>query len=385
MMDNPLAASISSKIDNSVTTGWYVDSEGRQRSVPCISFLQYMSDCLYDAKYGYYRSGPVRIGKDGDFYTSSAIGRVMAEVLSGYVIEYGHAAGKPLQLIEWGAGTGRLSSQLAAAGRKRSKDWDKQFTSILIDDHPQHAVAAREAFEASGGNGDAMPLIASSDAAWEADWLRQPSLVLANELLDAFPVHRVQLVDGQLVELGVAGKVEEGFYYVHMPLTDIRIKDWLKRDGIELREGQQTEVAAPAADWLKRLGTRMDEGRVIVIDYGHETNEYAAEHRMYGTLMCYWRHQASDSPFDHIGEQDITAHVPFTFIRHAAEESGWKVICYMTQKQFLAEHGVFELLQNHYDPDPFSETARMNRAIRQLMLSDQMSETFKVMILDKTI
>jgi SAM-dependent MidA family methyltransferase len=342
-----------------------------------------MNCCLYDAEYGYYRSGPVRIGKKGDFYTSSGIGRVLAEVIAGYSLKYGKEIDKTLRLIEWGAGTGRLSAQIAAAGKTLSDDWDEQFISIQIEDHPSHALASREAFAALTEKMQAQPLLATSDEAWNADWLRQPALVLANELLDAFPVHRVQCVNGQLVELGVAGTVEHGFHDVYMPLTDPRISIWLARDGIQLKEGQQTEVHAGAADFLKRLGRTMTEGRLLLIDYGHESAEYTAEHRMLGTLMCYWRHQASDSPFIRIGEQDITSHVPFTFIRHASEESGWKVISYTTQKQFLIDNGVFDLLQNHDSTDPFSEAARMNRAIRQLLLSDQMSETFKVMILDK--
>ncbi|MNZ77470.1 hypothetical protein D3C78_960090 [compost metagenome] len=127
----------------------------------------------------------------------------------------------------------------------------------------------------------------------------------------------------------------------------------------------------------------MTDARLIVIDYGHESDEYAAEHRMRGTLMCYWRHQASDVPLIRAGEQDITSHVPFTFIRHAAEEAGWEVPGYMTQKQFLLENGVLERLQNVDSSNPFSEASRKNRAIRQLLLSDQMSEVFKVMLLSK--
>ncbi|RCW46521.1 class I SAM-dependent methyltransferase [Paenibacillus prosopidis] len=383
MTENALAVSIAKQITESSWTGWYMDAGGVTHTVKCIPFRQYMSCCLYDAEYGYYRSGPVRIGKKGDFYTSSGIGRVLAEVIAGYSLQYGRAIGKPLRLIEWGAGTGRLSAQIAAAGQTLSDHWEERFISILIEDHPSHALASREAFAALKGTIHAQPLLATSDEAWEADWLRQPALVLANELLDAFPVHRVQCVNGQLAELGVAGTAEHGFHDVYMPLTDPRISGWLVRDGIQLKEGQQTEVHAGAADFLKRLGSTMTEGRLLLIDYGHESAEYTAEHRMLGTLMCYWQHQASDSPFVRIGEQDITSHVPFTFIRHSAEESGWQVSSYSTQKQFLIDNGVFELLQNHNSTDPFSEMARMNRAIRQLLLSDQMSETFKVMVLDK--
>ncbi|WP_176707652.1 class I SAM-dependent methyltransferase [Bacillus sp. FJAT-26390] len=383
MKENPLAVSIAAAIADSEFKGWPIDREGKKQLVSCIPFHRYMSTCLYDTDYGYYRSGPIRVGKEGDFYTSSGIGHVLAEVVAGCAINYSESVGEPLKLIEWGAGTGRLSAQIAEAGAKRSSEWAERFQSILIEDHPAHGQAAKEAFAEISDTLSAEPLLASSDEAWDASWLKQPALVLANELLDAFPVHRVQRVDGELLEIGVAGDEVQGFYEVCMPLTDSRICGWLERDGIQLREGQMTEVHAAAAAFLKRLGAAMRTGRLILIDYGHEASEYTAEHRMLGTLMCYWRHQASDNPYVRIGEQDMTSHVPYTFIRHEAEENGWRVASYSTQKQFLIENGVLELLQNDYSTDPFSKAARMNRSVRQLLLSDQMSETFKVMILDK--
>jgi len=383
MMENELAATIAEKIAGALTYGRFVDENGGWKSVKCISFYQYMQACLYDPQYGYYHSGPIRVGKEGDFYTSSGIGQVLAEVLAKYLLDYAALVDKPLKLIEWGAGTGRLSAQIAAAGCERDFDWNRKMQSILIEDHPAHAHAAQHAFEDINCLSGRVPLLSSSDDAWEANWLKQPAIVLANELFDAFPVHRVQLVNGELMELGVAGNDERGFFEVQMPLTDTRIANWLIRDGIELLEGQQTEVHAGAVDFLKKLGAVMISGRVVIIDYGHKAEEYAAEHRMLGTLMCYSRHQTNTNPYSRIGEQDITSHVPFTFIHHSAEESGFQVASYMTQKQFLIEHGVMNMLQNHNSTDPFSKEARRNRAIRQLLLSDQMSETFKVMVLDK--
>ncbi|WP_051250913.1 class I SAM-dependent methyltransferase [Paenibacillus harenae] len=384
MKDNALAAFISMRIAASPAAGWRFDAQGVKHTERCVSFREYMSDCLYHPEYGYYRTGVIRIGKAGDFYTSSGIGRILAEVLARYLNEFVQAAPEgwnPLQLIEWGAGTGRLSAQIAAAGSRLSGNWNERFLPVLIEDHPKHAAAARESFKSEALLPS--PVIVSSEEAWSADWLGHPSIILANELFDAFPVHRIQRLNGELVELGVAGDVERGLYEVFMPLTEPRIGGWLERDGIRLIEGQKTEVHAEAADFLEKLAKRMTKGRLVLIDYGHEAAEYTAEHRMLGTLMCYWRHQASDSPYERIGRQDITSHVPFTFIQQTAAESGWRMVSYSSQKQFLMDNGVLEMLQNHNGSDPFGEAARTNRAVRQLLLSDQMSEAFKVMVLEK--
>ncbi|WP_171056103.1 class I SAM-dependent methyltransferase [Paenibacillus sinopodophylli] len=381
MYEKELSASIGASIAASSKTGSYVDMQGNAVHVPCISFLDYMNVCLYDSDYGYYRSGQSRVGKQGDFYTSSGIGAIMAEVLEGYVHTYAAAIGVPLKLIEWGAGTGRLSAQIAASVLKRDSKWQHLIQHILIEDHPGHREAAQEAFAQYEAMGLA-PLFESSSDAWEARWLGEPALVIANELLDAFPVRRVQTVAGELMELGVAGDAERGFYEVLMPLEDHRVLEWLARDGIKLEEGQRTEIHTGASEFLIKLSKVMKKSRLVLIDYGHEAAEYTAEHRMDGTLLCYWQHTVSDNPYIRVGQQDITSHVPFTFVRKEAEANGWRFIAYMTQKQFLIDNGVLELLQNHHNPDPFSEEARKNRAIRQLLLSDQMSESFKVMILD---
>lgn len=323
------------------------------------------------------------MGREGDFYTSSAVGAVMAHCLTNYVYDHAvQAIGGDIQLVEWGAGTGRLTMQMQEAWQAKAESSALQCRPVLVDDHTGHLEEAKRAL---GSNASGTALFLSSDEAMQSGghWQELPAVVLANELLDAFPVHRVTMEHGKLVELGVTGNAEDGFYEVHMPLSDERIAAAMQRDGIRIMEGQQTEINLDAEQWLAGLAEAMGKGRVIIIDYGHEAEEYTAGHRMKGTLLCYSDHTASDEPYLRIGEQDITAHVPFTSLRHAAEAGGWRIAYYGTQKQFLIDHGAFELLQNHAETDPFGQAARTNRAVRQLLLSDGMSETFKVLVLDK--
>jgi SAM-dependent MidA family methyltransferase len=368
---------------NESALGWYVDRQGRRQQAACLSFRDYMSVCLYDNEWGYYRAGPARIGRAGDFYTSSAVGDVLAQSIARYALAYSDKLGKPLYLVEWGAGTGRLSRQIHAAGSKLNADWIDRITGVMVEDHPAHREAAAQGEREKPSACARPPRIISSTEAWADGMLQENCLVVANELLDAFPVHRVACVEGEVAELGVAWDERDGLFEVYMPLTDERIAAWLAADGMALREGQRTEIHADSASFIATLGAAMPRGRLLVIDYGHEAAEYAASHRMAGTLLCYSRHMAHDNPYERIGQQDITSHVPFTFIRRMAEESGWRVSAYSTQKQFLLDWGVLSLLRAHDGSDPFSETARLNRSIRQLLLSDQMSETFKVLALER--
>lgn len=383
MNDNGLKHRTEQRINDSPLAGWTADELGNRHTVPCISFRDYMELCLYDESDGYYRSGNVRIGKKGDFYTNSAIGNVMARSLASYIVNYRLGHGEPVRLMEWGAGTGRLSAQIAQACLSLDPEWMRQVSLMLVDDNHVHREAAAAELVSAGIGGLQSAILPSAEA-WSMEW-SGPSVVIANELLDALPVHRVQQVHGKLYELGVAiDEANGGFQYVWMPLTDERIEQTLERSGIRLREGQITEVNLAAEDWLGMLSSKLRRGRLIVIDYGHEAQEYAAEHRMFGTLLCYWKHQASDNPLVRPGEQDITAHVNFTQIRQASERLGWTSVYDASQKQFLFDNGIMEMLQQHDGRDPFSAEARMNRAVRQLLLSDQMSETFKVMVLEKS-
>ncbi|WP_162848356.1 class I SAM-dependent methyltransferase [Paenibacillus nanensis] len=385
--DTPLAAKIAGQIAGSSQLGRIISNRRHEgRMVPSISFCSYMEACLYDEQYGYYQSGAVRVGKSGDFFTSSAIGTIMAEVIARYAADFGREYGFPVTLAEWGAGTGKLSADIAAAFRNHRSAEEMTLRPLIVENHPGHAAAAAESFRTFHRAGGGQPVVLSSVQFGEqyAKWMSDGSvLVLANELLDAFPVHRIRRRGKRLVELGVAVVPDEGFALTEMAVTDPRLADWLKRDGIFLREGQTTEICPGVRDWLFELSSRMPKGKVMIIDYGHDAEEYAAEHRMEGTLMTYWRHQASDSPLLGAGERDITAHVSFAFVKASAREAGFEVVYYDTQKQFLVDYGVFELLRNHDGMDPFGEAARRNRAVRQLLLSDSMSESFKVMVLEK--
>ncbi|MCU6709493.1 SAM-dependent methyltransferase [Paenibacillus sp. J5C_2022] len=356
--------------------GAYSDELGAARCASCITFHDYMAMCLYDEEYGYYRQGEIRIGKEGDFYTSSAVGAGLAAVIASYVMDYAKEGPQPLTFVEWGAGTGRLSAQIAAEWKKRLPLWREKFRMKLVEDYPPHAEAARLHLPHAN-------CLTSREALADAEGtLQAPAVILANELLDAFPVHRIQRMGGHLYELGVA-VVNGHFRYVRMAMTNPDFRKWLHRDGIRLREGQITELCPGAGRWVREISGMMKRGRVIIIDYGYDAEEYSAAFRMDGTLMCYYRHMASDQPFQRPGQQDMTAHVSFSYLKAEARNAGFSVIFDGSQKQFMVNHGIMELLIEHRDSNPFSEEARSNRSLRQLLLSDGIGEAFRVLILEK--
>jgi len=358
-----------------------------------IPFSRYMGLCLYDEQEGYYRSGSVRTGREGDFYTSGAVGGIMGQMLARFIQRAAIGNRGESIIAEWGAGTGAMTAQMLEAWGEERSEWLRQVEYKVIDDHPLHLQAAHQRIEAyrqkgSGVTIQSISYDSSSEAIEALGKLAEDRhvIIAANELIDAMPVHRVVQRDGKLLELGVSlSKREDGirFQWARMPLSSNAIAQSIEADGIPMAEGQETEVNLAAEHWIARMGEIVRSGMLILIDYGHRAEEYRAPHRMNGTMLCYKQHLAHDDPFIFPGGQDITAHVNFTALRRAAEQAGWTVAEETTQLQFLIGQGVLDLLRSHQDRDPFSETAKRNRAIRQLLLSDGMSETFKIIVMTK--
>ncbi|MCD1261524.1 SAM-dependent methyltransferase [Paenibacillus athensensis] len=359
-----------------------------------ITFRDYMELALYHEPHGYYREERVKIGRDGDFYTSASIGTLMGELLAAHVAAYGaggrdaasagerdaaahgpDAAPAPLRLVEWGGGTGRLALHLLDELRRAHPDVYAHTTYMLIESSGYHRRLQAETLHEHAA------LIRFADGeVWAEEPPEDHLIVIANELVDAFPVHRMRWREQRWEECAVVwDERRKAFGELWRPADDPALLAHADALGVAWREGQQAEFNLAAAEWVRRVGRRIRSGQLIVIDYGDVSAELYAAHRQLGTLMCYRRHQASADALVYAGEQDVTAHVNFSVCLAAAADAGFSPTRLQTQREFLVELGILGKLQDAHDPNPFSEKARRNRAIRQLLLSDQMSELFKVM------
>jgi len=352
----------------------------RDRPEQAISFYTFMEICLYADKVGYYSSDTVKIGREGDFYTSSSIGTIMGECLADYIAqawgEY-YAKRMPFTIVEWGGGNGRLAKQILDRLADHCPSLYEGTAYIMIERSPYHRKLQREELRNHRNKLRWM----DEDELWQEGRLHD-AIILANELLDAFPVLRIRQHRGVREENWVRWNETTGcFEEMWLPIANAEPEAYL--NGLALREGQIAEWNPVAAKWVERMANQVERGEMLVIDYGAESTELYAEHRMAGTLMCYRRHQAHDNPYIHVGEQDITAHVDFTSCMQAARRTGCTQVSLRTQRQFLVEQGILNKLQAAPWGDPFSAEAKLNRAIRQIVLSDGMSELFKVMIARK--
>ncbi|TBL78131.1 class I SAM-dependent methyltransferase [Paenibacillus thalictri] len=354
-----------------------IQAEIRLQPDQVISFKRYMELCLYHPKFGYYTSSRPKVGKTGDFYTSSSIGGVMGEMLAAYLAAQ-TSGNDTVTLVEWGGGTGALAGQLLDQLRDEFPSLYDRLKYISVETSAYHRELQRETLASHA---------AVTSFVLPEQWLQegpyQGNVILSNELLDVFPVDRLVYLQGNWHHVHVGwNETEESFENRLLLLEDPVLAGYIKQEGITPLEGQWIEINLGAMEWIGQVADCLADGQIISIDYGDTNHELYASHRMNGTFLCYRGHQAYDDPYAYPGEQDMTAHVNFSACMRKGEEHGF-FSSLRTQKQFLLECGILNKLQNVAGGDPFHPAARKNRAIRQLLLSDQMSELFKVLVQTK--
>jgi SAM-dependent MidA family methyltransferase len=233
--------------------------------------------------------------------------------------------------------------------------------------------------------------------------------VFSNEFLDALPVHRVKVENGEWREIHVAdseptpcpsaggepdrhgltdersplGRGRGGFLEVLGPLSTPRLADYLRDLPVEHMEGYRTEVNLRALDWLADVAQRLKRGWIVTIDYGYERREYFAPHHRDGTLLCYHEHTKSANPYANIGEQDITAHMEFTSLIELGKKLGLEPMTFTDQAHYLLQIGESEISEivERTAGQPSKERA----AIHQLIHPELMGRAFKVLVQRKRI
>jgi len=328
-----------------------------------IGFDVFMDLALYHQEFGYYRSNKTIFGHRGDFITSPEVSDLFGFSLAKQCKQILNGG----NILEFGAGSGILAAQiLFELGRMESLP--KKY--FIIELSSQLRQTQKETIK------KVLPEVFD-----RIEWLTKlpknfKGVVIANEVLDAFPVKRITFSKGSFYELGVGFKGGD-FNWERMqePLTHLNIPD-----SIDFQEGYTTEINIQSGAWIKSLYDLMIDGTVLLIDYGMTEAEYFHPQRVEGTLKCFSNHKSSDNPFIHIGKQDITASVNFSNIASIAKESGFKVSGYTTQSMFLISLGIDNYLKNEENEE---KKVKIAQEIKQLVLPGTMGEVFKVMALSK--
>lgn len=343
-----------------------------------ITFARFMELALYEPGLGYYRRPEARPVREGDFLTAPEMHPIFGRTLAREIARLWDASGcpDPFRLVEYGAGAGTLALSIADALRRaRSPLVDVlEYEPIEISERRQAEL--QERFR-EAGLVDSLVL----------DGKPPPvhGLVLANEFLDALPVHRVEWRDGTLRELFV-GREDGRFVEVPGAPSSSLLAERLRTDDVDLAEGQQAEVCLELEGWLDGVVARLGRGFVLVIDYGFEAAELYEAGRRAGTLLAYERHRALTDYLAEPGTRDLTAHVDFTALRRLANARGFAELGVATQRDFLVAAGLGEEL-TAIQRDPATELPEytlVRSAVRRL-LDPRATGDFRVMLLGKGV
>jgi len=334
-----------------------------------MGFERYMHYALYEPGLGYYVNGSRKFGAEGDFVTAPELSSLFAEVLAPEIAGVLATLNDPV-ILEIGAGTGRLAEDVnraLQAGSVSVRYW------IL---EPSAELRARQQTRLAA-------------AGIEAQWLEQlptepfQGLVLANEVLDAFPVVCFVKQAGETRPLGVSWAGDRFVWAVGEPETGLSESvDALETSlGWAFADGFRSEISPVIPAWIHSVASALEKGAILTIDYGLTEHEYYHPQRDGGTLMCHYRHRAHGDPFLLPGLQDISAWVDFSACARAAKDAGLEVAGFTTQGQFLVQGGAAERLGR-----PDGATALLAvQALKTLVLPGEMGERFKLLLLSRDL
>ncbi len=295
-------------------------------------FAWFMENALYHPVHGYYSSGRAVIGRRGDYFTNVSVGPLFGRLLAAQFAEMWERLDKidNFIIVEQGAHDGQFAHDVLEALRETSPEFFSTLRYRIIE--PFRAWQDRQS----------QTLETFRDKVeWNLDELFS-GVHFSNELLDAMPIN----LRGKLVDL--AG---DQFVFVESD-TDLKPNQ-------------------AALDWIDNVAAKLQRGFVLTIDYGFPRAEFRE------MLQVRSQHRHLDSPFQEIGDADITAHINWTDIAERAEANGLCVAGFTDQHHFLT--GIISQF-----PDLIADE-KSKRALQTLLHPEMLGRAFQVLLLNKDV
>lgn len=335
-----------------------------------IPFSRFMELALYAPGMGYYSAGARKFGAAGDFVTAPEISSLFGRTLARQLVEI--MAQSTPHILELGAGSGKLAVDILGELERQNslpERYDILEVSADLRERQRVLLQAR------------LPHLIN-----RVHWLDAlpdsiSGVLVANEVLDALPVHLVRWIDANIVERGVASEGESFVWQERLPESPMLLEI---AQQIKVPDDTLSDVSLAVRGLVSSLSERLRQGMLLFIDYGFGAREYYHPQRTQGTLMCHYRHHAHDDPFFLPGLQDITAHVDFTAVAEAAIDAGLHLYGYTTQAYFLINGGITDLLAET-DSENVRDYLPLSAQLQKLTSPAEMGELFKIIALGKGV
>ncbi len=353
-----------------------------------IDFEKFMDLALYHPRHGFYTCGQVRIGGDQpDFTTSAHISKLFGATLARLVVKADRALGSPdpFHLIEGGPGEGKLALDMLDTIKSDHPDLYSRLVYVpdeisevlstrrdeLLADHAQvvYRKNGQERGQQSGQESGPLP--------------SRPveGLYLSNELVDAFPVHIVEVDEGKLSELFIASEGDKLIEELR-PLDNDEVRKAIENSGLALAGSWRMEVNLHINQWLHRVGALLSRGFLVTIDYGDPVEKLYGPQRPEGTIRGFRADRFAGGVLELPGETDITASVDFSTLITQGEVEGFGEHTLMNQRNLLFTLGITEEYEK-LEAGMGSETEKiqLRQQLWPLIFSGTgMGDTFKALV-----
>jgi SAM-dependent MidA family methyltransferase len=368
-----------------------------------MTVARFMEIALYDPVGGYYAVARRRSGQAGDFYTSVDVSALFGATLAQLVARTWERCGRPaaFDVVEAGASDGRLARDVLDTLSREAPDAYDALRLTLVE-----RSATARAIQA-----ETLRPHASRLQACRADLPETiTGLLYANELLDAFPVHRIRMTSAGLRETYVEEHLGT-LTLVEGPPSTPRLQQYLDTVGVPLEPGARTDVSLTAVDWCRQAARLLRQGYLLLIDYGYEATRLHDSAQGGGTLRAYIRHLV-DAPAAvdrrgadgaahprengratpaaqrdpdacppwllEPGGRDLTAHVDFTATGIALTQEGLVRETFVDQTRFLLALGLMDQLRDVTGSSLAATRRRL--AARALIAPDGLGSTHRALL-----
>ena len=317
-----------------------------------LSLYDYMALCLYAPQVGYYMR-QVPMGAEGDFITAPEISQLFGELIGGYLLSYGIAQNAPINLVECGPGKGTLMQDMLKVFQLRPK-LEKHVK--LLEISPALKACQRQTLQ-----GHSVDWYTELETLLE-DAAPHPLLLVANEFLDALPIHQYTHVEEAWHQRHVIWE-NNGFSFCWKPCQVVPCH-WPKTSDIYEHAPDGPLILGQITDYLKQYG-----GMAVFIDYGYIHGT--------GDTLQGMRNHKYDLVLEKPGQTDLTSHVNFSLLKELAEAQGCMATI-LSQNMFLSQLGIHARAQQLSNTATPEMQAKLHQQVRYL--TEKMGDLFKVLV-----
>jgi len=344
-----------------------------------LPFSRYMEMALYEPGMGYYSAGAHKLGAGGDFTTAPELSPLFGAAICSTllpVLEGLKEKGLPTQILEFGAGSGKLATSILNRLNDLGFDLDRY---DIIEISPDLAQRQKKKI------GDALKELKLST---QCNWLNAlpkdfMGIILANEVIDAIPCDAIIYQNGFWYWHGVSFANGKFIWKIGVPVEQELLPESLLNGNFS--EGYVTELHMPANAWMHQVAKHLDTGLFLTFDYGFPEGEYYHPQRLEGTLMAHHRHHAIQDPFHLPGLCDLTTHIEWSQIARSALAENTDDVFLTNQAAYLLDAGIGDIALEIGDPSDPKTFLPISNALQKLLSEAEMGELFKAFAFSKNL